>query len=124
MIGGAVIIRLIDGTDKPRVRPRPGAAAAAAQKVASQHGRQSLVRHRVALNKRLRGILLEYGISLPVGARVVSQQAPALLEDAGQALPPLTRHLLAEPKAEHAQRVSRVEALETQLKHRRQLSGM
>ena len=42
----------------------------------------------------------------------------------GQALPPLTRHLLAEPKAEHAQRVSRVEALETQLKHRRQLSGM
>lgn len=81
------------------------------------HGRQLLVRQRVALNNHMRGILLEYGINLPVGARVVSQQLPALLEDAEKALPPLTRHLLAELKAEHDQLVSRIENLETQLKH-------
>lgn len=63
------------------------------------HGRQLLVHQRVALNNHMRGILLEYGISLPAGARVVSQQLPALLEDAENALPPLTRHLLAELKA-------------------------
>jgi transposase len=81
------------------------------------HGRQLLVRQRVALNNHMRGILLEYGISLPVGARVVSQQPPALLEDAEKALPPLTRHLLAELKAEHDQLVGRIKDLETQLKH-------
>ena len=63
------------------------------------HGRQLLVRQRVALNNHMRGILLEYGISLPVGARVVSHQLPGLLEDGENALPPLTRHLLADPGA-------------------------
>jgi transposase len=81
------------------------------------HGRQLLVRQRVALNNHMRGILLEYGISLPVGSRVVSQQLPGVLEDGENALPPLARHLLAALKAEHDQLVSRIEDLETQLKH-------
>lgn len=80
-------------------------------------GRQLLVRQRVALNNHMRGILLEYGISLPVGARVVSQQLPELLEAGENALPMLARHLLAELKVEHDQLVSRIEGLETQLKH-------
>jgi transposase len=95
------------------------------------HGRQLLVRQRVALNNHMRGMLLEYGISLPVGARVVSRQLPALLEDGENALPSLARHLLAELKAEHDQLVGRIEDLETQLKHwhhhspvSRQLAGI
>jgi transposase len=46
----------------------------------------------------------------------VTHQVPALLEDAENALLPLTRHLSAELKVEHDQFVSRIEALETQLK--------
>lgn len=79
------------------------------------HGRQLLVCQRVALNNHMRGLLLEYGISLPVGARVVSQRLPALLEDGENALPPMARHLLAELKAAHDHLVGRIEALETQL---------
>lgn len=79
------------------------------------HARQLLVRQRVALSHHMRGVLLEYGIVLPRGTKVVSRRLPEILEDAQSALPMLTRHLLAELKAEHDQLVERIERLEQQL---------
>ena len=46
------------------------------------HARRLLVRQRVALSNHMRGILLEYGIVLPQGAKTISRHLPALLEDA------------------------------------------
>lgn len=79
------------------------------------HGRQLLVRQRVALNNHLRGVLLEYGISLPVGAKVLSQRLPALLEDAENDLPMFSRGLLAELKAAHDDLNARIDGLEKQI---------
>jgi transposase len=65
------------------------------------HARQLLVRQRVALGNHMRGILLEYGISMPQGVKMIVRRIPALLEDGENALPMLTRHMLAELKMQH-----------------------
>ena len=80
------------------------------------HGRQLLIRQRIALSNHMRGVLLEYGISLPPGVKVISRHIPVLLEDGENALPMLTRHLLGELKAEHDQLMERTKLLENQLK--------
>lgn len=80
------------------------------------HARQQLVRQRVALSNHMRAVLAEYGICLPIGVKVVSQRLPAILEEWENELPMLTRHLLAELKAEHDQLIERVQRLEVQLK--------
>ena len=80
------------------------------------HGRQLLVRQRVALSNHMRGVLSEYGIVVPQGVKVLSRHLPEILEDAENALPMLARHLLAELKAEHDQLIERTDRIEKQLK--------
>jgi transposase len=80
------------------------------------HGRQLLVRQRVALSNHMRGVLCEYGIAVPQGVKVLSRCLPELLEDADNELPMLARHLLAELKAEHDQLMARIGRCEQQLK--------
>jgi len=80
------------------------------------HGRQLLVRQRVALSNHMRGVLSEYGIVVPQGVKVLSRHLPEILEDADNALPMLARHLLAELKAEHDQLMERIYRCEQQLK--------
>ena len=78
--------------------------------------RRLLVRQRVALSNHLRGILSEYSIVLPQGAKALSGRLPALLEDAENDLPMLTRDLLAECKEEYDQLMKRIERLEGRIK--------
>lgn len=80
------------------------------------HARQQLVRQRVAVSNHIRAVLVEYGICLPQGVKVVSLRLPGILEDGENELPVLTRHLLAELKAEHDQLMDREQRLEIQLK--------
>ena len=80
------------------------------------HGRRLLVRHRVALSNHMRGILSEYGIVMPQGIKVIPRRLPEILEDADNELPMLTRHLLAEFKAEYDQLIERIDRCEQQLK--------
>jgi len=80
------------------------------------HARQLLVQQRVALNNHLRAVLLEYGISLPVGVKILTQALPGLLEDGDNALPMLTRHLLAELKTAHDALNARIQMIENQLR--------
>ena len=79
------------------------------------HGRHLLVQQRVALSNHMRGILLEYGISLEQGVQVISRRLPELLEDADNALPMPTRQLLAELREEHDQLMARIGRIETQV---------
>ena len=57
--------------------------------------RRLLVQQRVALGNHMRSVLHEYGISLSLGTKVVSQQLPAILEDGENELPRPTRYLLS-----------------------------
>jgi transposase len=58
--------------------------------------RQLLVQERTALVNHMRGLLLEYGIAIPLGVAQVRKQLPALLEDAENGLPDLAREVFAE----------------------------
>lgn len=80
------------------------------------HGRAQLVRQRVATSNHMRGVLAEYGLVLPQGAKALAQCLPEWLEDAQNDLPMLTRHLLAELKSEHDELIDRIKRLEDQLK--------
>ncbi|MFK7161882.1 IS110 family transposase [Marinospirillum sp. MEB164] len=80
------------------------------------HGRQQLVRQRVATSNHIRAVLAEYGIELPQGVQVISHRLPEILEDAENDLPMMTRLLLAELKSEHDQLIERADRLETQIK--------
>jgi transposase len=77
--------------------------------------RQQLVRQRVALGNHIRSVLMEYGIALPRGVKVICHRLAGILEDGENGLPMLTRQLLAELKAEHDQLMERAERLESQL---------
>lgn len=64
----------------------------------------------------MRSVLMEYGVTLPVGVKVISRELPTLLEDAGNQLPAITRQLLWEMKEAHDQLNERIQRLECQLK--------
>lgn len=87
---------LAEAGRQPGVRAVPLATAGQQALQAVHRLRAGLLRERMALNQRLRGLLLEYGIALPQGAQVVRRRLPALLEDADNGLPSLLRDVLAE----------------------------
>ena len=79
------------------------------------HSRQLLVKQRVATSNHIRGVLLEYGISLPVGVKVLSQRLPEILEDAGNDLPMLTRGLIHALKQSHDEFNDKIKQLEVDI---------
>jgi transposase len=58
--------------------------------------RQLLVQERTALSNQVRGLLLEYGIPIPLGITQVRRQLPRILEDAENGLPALARSVFSE----------------------------
>ncbi len=79
------------------------------------HSRQLLVKQRVATSNHMRGVLLEYGISLPVGVKILSQRLPEILEDAENDLPMLTRSLLNTLKLSHDEFNDKIKQLENDI---------
>jgi transposase len=79
------------------------------------HARRMLVQQRVALSNHMRAVLQEYGWVLPVGVSVVAKEIPAMVDDEGNGLPVLTRHLLRELLEEHNQLIERTDRLSAQL---------
>ena len=57
--------------------------------------RAGLVRARTGASNQVRGLLLEFGITLRVGRREVAARLPEILEDAENGLPPVAREGLA-----------------------------
>lgn len=109
---------------------RPSMRFAAAKTLEQQailhlhHSRQLLVRQRVATSNHMRGVLLEYGISLPVGIKILSTQLPEILEDAENNLPMLTRTLLSTLKQSHDDFNAKVQQLENEIRSWHQQSAM
>jgi transposase len=70
------------------------------QSILSLHrARQGFVRARTAQANQIRGLLAEYGITLPQGIGHVTKQLPGILEDAENDLPGIFRELLERLRA-------------------------
>jgi transposase len=62
--------------------------------LALHRARQGFVRQRTAQGNQIRGLLAEYGVTIPQGIRNIRTRLPEILEDAEIALPSLFRQLL------------------------------
>lgn len=56
--------------------------------------RQGFVKARTAQANQIRGLLMEFGITLPQGISHITSRVPAILEDGENELPDVFRHLL------------------------------
>lgn len=63
--------------------------------LALHRARQGFVGARTAQVNQIRGLLAEFGIVIPVGIRRVAENMPAILEDAENGLPGISRELFA-----------------------------
>ena len=70
---------------------------------------------RVARINAIRGLLLDQGHAIPVGARTVLRRVTAILEDADAELPDLLRHTLALVVEEVHELEEKIEGLDRQL---------
>ena len=78
--------------------------------------RSQVVARRTAQSNQIRGLLLEYGITVPQGIGYVRAQIPALLEAADNGLSDLFRELLCELYEELVHLDDRVRCLEDKLR--------
>ena len=86
------------------------------QAVLSLHrARQGFVRQRTAQANQIRGLLAEFGITIPQGIRHISKHVPEILEDAENTLPGAFRQLLRQ-LGEHLKTLDElVHAMEKQI---------
>jgi transposase len=86
------------------------------QAILSLHrARQGFVRARTAQANQLRGLLAEYGITLPQGISHVANRLPEIIEDADNELPGLFRGLLQRLVAHLRELNHQVHELEEQI---------
>jgi transposase len=86
------------------------------QSVLSLHrARQGFVRARTAQANQIRGLLAEYGITLPQGIGHVTKQLPGIIEDAENDLPGVFRELLKRLGAHQKELDRQVQELEKQI---------
>ena len=85
---------ICDAVQRPNMRFVP-IKSIEQQDIQSIHRvRSLLVSRRTAQANQIRGLLMEYGITIPVGIAHVRATIPGILEDATNALTPLFRALL------------------------------
>ena len=78
--------------------------------------RQGFVKARTAQANQIRGLLAEYGIVVPQGISHITTRVPALVEQAGDGLPGVFRHLMTR-LLEHFKELDRqVGEIEVQIK--------
>jgi len=71
------------------------------QEIQTLHrARSRAVANRTAQANQIRGILLEYGITIPQGMRRLRERLPEILEDADNGLSDLAREVMAELREE------------------------
>ncbi len=87
------------------------------QNIQSLHRiRSQLIARRTAQGNQIRGLLLEYGITIPQGITQVKKAISSILEDAENGLTPIFRELLNELKEEIEHLNDRIEGIEGKLK--------
>ena len=86
------------------------------QAVLSLHrARQGFVRARTAQANQIRGLLAEYGITLPQGIAHVAKRLPDIVEDADNDLPGVFRELLERLRAHLIELDRQVQDLDEQI---------
>jgi transposase len=86
------------------------------QELQIQHRvRQRVVAERTALANQVRGFLLEFGIAIPQGIRVLRRHLPEVLEDAGNELTTRGRALIEELRQELVALDERVAVLDERI---------
>jgi transposase len=79
--------------------------------------RQRLVQSRTALINQIRGLLAEYGITVPQQAAQLRRRLPVILEDPTNELMPLGRELFGDLARELAGLNERITQVEARIKH-------
>lgn len=91
---------ICEAVSRPTMRFVP-IKTVAQQELQIQHRvRQRVVAQRTALANQVRGFLLEFGIAIPKGIRILRQRLPEVLEDAENELTPRGRALIEELRQE------------------------
>jgi len=88
------------------------------QDVQSLHRARSLVvSHRTAQVNQIRGLLMEYGITVAKGVASLRKALPEILEDSDNELSPMFRNLLCDLRDELLRLSERIAAFDVQIKH-------
>lgn len=106
---------LLEAFRNEEVRAVPVKSATQQALAALHRLRSTWVATRTARLNTVRGLLREFGVVIPVGARQVVPQVRALLEDADAGIPGLLRPALAEAVTEIGELETRLRAVERQL---------
>jgi transposase len=107
---------ICEAVSRPNMRFVPVKTEDQQAVLALHRARQGFVRQRTAQANQIRGLLAEYGITIPLGIRHIGRRLPEILEDGENALPGLFRQLLRQ-LGEHLKTLDRlVEGMEQQIK--------
>jgi transposase len=85
---------ICEAVARPHMRFVPVKSVEQQAVLAVHRARQGFVKVRTAQANQIRGLLAEFGLVIPRGLWHIRQRAPALLEDAADALPLAFRHLI------------------------------
>jgi len=78
--------------------------------------RQAFVTARTAQANQIRGLLAEFGIAVPKGIHCITQRVPAVLEDAENELPGVSRDLFSRLLEHYRELDRQVDELQSQIK--------
>lgn len=106
---------LLEAFRNDAIRPVPVKSVAQQTLAALHRLRSAWLASRTARINTLRGLLREFGVAIPLGARHVLPHVQSLLEDADSVLPHALRPALAEGCAEIRELEDRTHAVERQL---------
>jgi transposase len=87
---------ICEAVSRPNMRFVPVKSVAQQAVLPEHRARELLVGDRTALANQRRGLLAEYGSVVPQGIARLRRVLPAVLEDAANGLPVLTREVMAE----------------------------
>jgi hypothetical protein len=85
---------ICEAVSRPNMRFEPIKTPDQQAVLALHRARQGFVRQRTAQGNQIRGLLAEYGVTIPQGIRNIRTRLPEILEDGEIALPGLFRQLL------------------------------
>lgn len=106
---------ICEAVQRPSMRFVP-AKSIAQQDIQSLHRiRSQVVARRTAQANQIRGLLMEYGLTIPQGISYIRKSIPLILEDAGNELTAMFRELLTELYDEMVHLDRRIKTLETKL---------
>jgi transposase len=106
---------ICEAVDRPNMRFVPIKNVDQQAVLSIHRARQGFVKARTAQGNQIRGLLLEYGIALPLGLGHITKRLPAILEDGENDFPIMFRQLL-QRLVEHLKELDhQVKELETQI---------